>query len=159
MKEFCNKKREREKEDDQSFDSFILSNNKKAKRSEILYSQENNINLFDNNKLEKYSNSTLQSKNDFLFEVKKNEIFKIINYDTKENKIENNLIKIIETSLFDSILPSKTKAKSYKELRSFSLCSDKYRNSFDDYSISEDYFPFEIGEIIQNKYTVIIYNI
>ena len=134
---------------------------KKEKKSQILVPQDNNINinLIDNNKLDKYSNSTLQSKNDFLFESKKEEIFKIINYNNKENKIENNIIKMIETSIFDTILPSKTKAKSYKELRNFSLSSENYRNSYSDYSIPEDYFPFEIGEIIQNKYEVIIYNI
>ena len=161
MKQFCNKKRQREKENDQSLDEFILSNNKKEKKSQILVPQDNNINinLIDNNKLDKYSNSTLQSKNDFLFESKKEEIFKIINYNNKENKIENNIIKMIETSIFDTILPSKTKAKSYKELRNFSLSSENYRNSYSDYSIPEDYFPFEIGEIIQNKYEVIIYNI
>ena len=161
MKHFCNKKRQREKENDQSFDEFILSNNKKEKKSQILVPQDNNINinLIDNNKLDKYSNSTLQSKNDFLFETKKEEIFKIINYNNKENKIENNVIKMIETSIFDTIIPSKTKAKSYKELRNFSLSSENYRNSYSDYSIPEDYFPFEIGEIIQNKYEVIIYNI
>ena len=159
MKKFCNKKRQREKENDQSFDEFALSNNKKVKKSEIYEPPKNNIKFFDNNKLDKYSNSTLQSKNDFLFETKKNEIFKIINYDSKENKIENNLIKIIETSLFDKILPLRIKAKSYKELRSLSLSSENYRNSYSDYSIPEDYFPFEIGEIIQNKYAVIIYNI
>ena len=161
MKQFCNKKRQREKENDQSLDEFILSNNKKEKKSQILVPQDNNINinLIDNNKLDKYSNSTLQSKNDFLFETKKEEIFKIINYNNKENKIENNVIKIIETSIFDTIIPSKTKAKSYKELRNFSLSSENYRNSYSDYSIPEDYFPFEIGEIIQNKYEVIIYNI
>ena len=161
MKQFCNKKRQREKENDQSFDEFILSNNKKEKKSQILVPQDNNINinLIDNNKLDKYSNSTLQSKNDFLFETKKEEIFKIINYNNKENKIENNIIKMIETSIFDTIIPSKTKAKSYKELRNFSLSSENYRNSYSDYSIPEDYFPFEIGEIIQNKYEVIIYNI
>ena len=161
MKQFCNKKRQREKENDQSLDEFILSNNKKEKKSQILVPQDNNINinLIDNNKLDKYSNSTLQSKNDFLFESKKEEIFKIINYNNKENKIENNIIKMIETSIFDTIIPSKTKAKSYKELRNFSLSSENYRNSYSDYSIPEDYFPFEIGEIIQNKYEVIIYNI
>ena len=161
MKQFCNKKRQREKENEQSFDEFILSNNKKEKKSQILVPQDNNINinLIDNNKLDKYSNSTLQSKNDFLFESKKEEIFKIINYNNKENKIENNIIKMIETSIFDTIIPSKTKAKSYKELRNFSLSSENYRNSYSDYSIPEDYFPFEIGEIIQNKYEVIIYNI
>ena len=161
MKQFCNKKRQREKENDQSFDEFILSNNKKEKKSQILVPQDNNINinLIDNNKLDKYSNSTLQSKNDFLFETKKEEIFKIINYNNKENKIENNVIKMIETSIFDTIIPSKTKAKSYKELRNFSLSSENYRNSYSDYSIPEDYFPFEIGEIIQNKYEVFIYNI
>ena len=161
MKQFCNKKRQREKENDQSLDEFILSNNKKEKKSQILVPQDNNINinLIDNNKLDKYSNSTLQSKNDFLFESKKEEIFKIINYNNKENKIENNVIKMIETSIFDTIIPSKTKAKSYKELRNFSLSSENYRNSYSDYSIPEDYFPFEIGEIIQNKYEVIIYNI
>ena len=161
MKQFCNKKRQREKENDQSFDEFILSNNKKEKKSQILVPQDNNINinLIDNNKLDKYSNSTLQSKNDFLFETKKEEIFKIINYNNKENKIENNIIKMIETSIFDTILPSRTKAKSYKEIRSFSLSSENYRNSYSDYSLLEDYFPFEIGEIIQNKYEVIIYNI
>ena len=161
MKQFCNKKRQREKENDQSLDEFILSNNKKEKKSQILVPQDNNINinLIDNNKLDKYSNYTLQSKNDFLFESKKEEIFKIINYNNKENKIENNIIKMIETSIFDTILPSKTKAKSYKELRNFSLSSENYRNSYSDYSIPEDYFPFEIGEIIQNKYEVIIYNI
>ena len=161
MKQFCNKKRQREKENDQSLDEFILSNNKKEKKSQILVPQDNNINinLIDNNKLDKYSNSTLQSKNDFLFETKKEEIFKIINYNNKENKIENNVIKMIETSIFDTIIPSKTKAKSYKELRNFSLSSENYRNSYSDYSIPEDYFPFEIGEIIQNKYEVIIYNI
>ena len=161
MKQFCNKKRQREKENDQSLDEFILSNNKKEKKSQILVPQDNNINinLIDNNKLDKYSNSTLQSKNDFLFETKKEEIFKIINYNNKENKIENNIIKMIETSIFDTIIPSKTKAKSYKELRNFSLSSENYRNSYSDYSLPEDYFPFEIGEIIQNKYEVIIYNI
>ena len=161
MKQFCNKKRQREKENDQSLDEFILSNNKKEKKSQILVPQDNNINinLIDNNKLDKYSNSTLQSKNDFLFETKKEEIFKIINYNNKENKIENNIIKMIETSIFDTILPSRTKAKSYKEIRSFSLSSENYRNSYIDYSLPEDYFPFEIGEIIQNKYEVIIYNI
>ena len=161
MKQFCNKKRQREKENDQSLDEFILSNNKKEKKSQILVPQDNNINinLIDNNKLDKYSNSTLQSKNDFLFESKKEEIFKIINYNNKENKIENNIIKMIETSIFDTIIPSKTKAKSYKELRNFSLSSENYRNSYSDYSIPEDYFPFEIGEIIQNKYEVFIYNI
>ena len=161
MKQFCNKKRQREKENDQSLDEFILSNNKKEKKSQILVPQDNNINinLIDNNKLDKYSNSTLQSKNDFLFETKKEEIFKIINYNNKENKIENNIIKMIETSIFDTIIPSKTKAKSYKELRNFSLSSENYRNSYSDYSIPEDYFPFEIGEIIQNEYEVIIYNI
>ena len=161
MKQFCNKKRQREKENVQSFDEFILSNNKKEKKSQILVPQDNNINinLIDNNKLDKYSNSTLQSKNDFLFETKKEEIFKIINYNNKENKIENNIIKMIETSIFDTILPSRTKAKSYKEIRSFSLSSENYRNSYSDYSLPEDYFPFEIGEIIQNKYEVFIYNI
>ena len=161
MKQFCNKKRQREKENDQSLDEFILSNNKKEKKSQILVPQDNNINinLIDNNKLDKYSNSTLQSKNDFLFETKKEEIFKIINYNNKENKIENNIIKMIETSIFDTIIPSRTKAKSYKELRSFSLSSENYRNSYSDYSLPEDYFPFEIGEIIQNKYKVFIYNI
>ena len=161
MKQFCNKKRQREKENDQSLEEFILSNNKKEKKSQILVPQDNNINinLIENNKLDKYSNSTLQSKNDFLFETKKEEIFKIINYNNKENKIENNVIKMIETSIFDTIIPSKTKAKSYKELRNFSLSSENYRNSYSDYSIPEDYFPFEIGEIIQNKYEVIIYNI
>ena len=161
MKQFCNKKRQREKENDQSFDEFILSNNKKEKKSQILVPQDNNINinLIENNKLDKYSNSTLQSKNDFLFETKKEEIFKIINYNNKENKIENNIIKMIETSIFDTILPSRTKAKSYKEIRSFSLSSENYRNSYSDYSLPEDYFPFEIGEIIQNKYEVFIYNI
>ena len=161
MKQFCNKKRQREKENDQSLDEFILSNNKKEKKSQILVPQDNNINinLIDNNKLDKYSNSTLQSKNDFLFETKKEEIFKIINYNNKENKIENNVIKMIETSIFDTIIPSKTKAKSYKELRNFSLSSENYRNSYSDYSLPEDYFPFEIGEIIQNKYEVFIYNI
>ena len=161
MKQFCNKKRQREKENDQSLDEFILSNNKKEKKSQILVPQDNsiNINLIENNKLDKYSNSTLQSKNDFLFESKKEEIFKIINYNNKENKIENNIIKMIETSIFDTILPSRTKAKSYKEIRSFSLSSENYRNSYSDYSLPEDYFPFEIGEIIQNKYEVIIYNI
>ena len=161
MKQFCNKKRQREKENDQSLDEFILSNNKKEKKSQILVPQDNNINinLIDNNKLDKYSNSTLQSKNDFLFETKKEEIFKIINYNNKENKIENNVIKMIETSIFDTIIPSRAKAKSYKELRSFSLSSENYRNSNSDYSIPEDYFPFEIGEIIQNKYEVFIYNI
>ena len=154
MKQFCNKKRQREKENDQSLEEFILSNNKKEKKSQILVPQDNNINinLIENNKLDKYSNSTLQSKNDFLFETKKEEIFKIINYNNKENKIENNVIKMIETSIFDTIIPSKTKAKSYKELRNFSLSSENYRNSYSDYSIPEDYFPFEIGEIIQNKY-------
>ena len=161
MKQFCNKKRQREKENDQSLDEFILSNNKKEKKSQILVPQDNNINinLIENNKLDKYSNSTLQSKNDFLFESKKEEIFKIINYNNKENKIENNIIKMIETSIFDTILPSRTKAKSYKEIRSFSLSSENYRNSYNDYSLPEDYFPFEIGEIIQNKYEVFIYNI
>jgi len=159
MKKFCNKKRQREEGNDQSFNEFALSNNKKVKKSEIFDPPENNIYLFDNNKLDKYSNSTLQSKNDFLFETKKNEIFRIINYDSKKNKIENNLFKIIETSFFDTILPIRIKAKSYKELRSLSLSSENYRNSYSDYSIQEDYFPFEIGEIIQNKYAVIIYNI
>ena len=159
MKKLCNKKRQREKEDDQSFDEFILSNNKKEKKDEIFESPDNNNNLFDNNKLDKYSNSTLQSKNDFLFETKKNEIFKIINYDNKENKIENNLIKMIETSLFDTILPSRTKAKSYRELKSLSLFSENYGNSYSDYSIPENYFPFDIGETIQNKYIVNIFNI
>ena len=161
MKQFCNKKRQREKENDQSLDEFIISNNKKEKKPQILVPQDNNINinLIENNKLDKYSNSTLQSKNDFLFESKKEEIFKIINYNNKENKIENNIIKMIETSIFDTILPSRTKAKSYKELRSFSLSSENYRNSYSDYSLPEDYFPFEIGEIIQNKYEVILFNI
>ena len=82
MKNFLNKKRERDTEEDSYYDSFIFSNNKKPKNDE---------NLMEN-KLDKYSNSTLQSKNDFfLFETKKNEIFKIINYENKEIKEEKNI--------------------------------------------------------------------
>ena len=63
MKDLLNKKRERCTEEDSFYDSFILSNNKKPKNDE---------NLIEN-KLDKYSNSTLESKNDFfLFETKKN---------------------------------------------------------------------------------------
>ena len=159
MKEFINKKRERTKEDDESFDKLILPNNKKSKKSETYYPKENNINIFcTNNKFDKYSNSTLQSKNDFLFEAKKNDIFKIIkNDDNKANKRENNLVKILETYIFDTIIPRKERAKSLKELTSLSLSSNKYRNSLSDYSIPEEYYPYEIGEIILNKYKVNIY--
>ena len=146
MKNFLNKKRERDTEEDSYYDSFIFSNNKKPKNDE---------NLMEN-KLDKYSNSTLQSKNDFfLFETKKNEIFKIINCENKEIKEEKNIFRNIELSFKRSKI-SLTKAKSFKKLSSISLNTNSYyKNTDSSFSGSEEYFPYQIGEIIENKYKII----
>ena len=133
MKDLLNKKRERCTEEDSFYDSFILSNNKKPKNDE---------NLIEN-KLDKYSNSTLESKNDFfLFETKKNEIFKIINCENKENKEEKNIFKNIELSFKNNKI-SLTKPKSFKKLRSISLNSNSdYKNTDSSFSGTEEYFPY-----------------
>ena len=146
MKDFLNKKRERCTEEDSFYDSFILSNNKKQKNDE---------NLIEN-KLDKYSNSTLESKNDFfLFETKKNEIFKIINCENKENKEEKNIFKNIELSFKNNKI-SLTKPKSFKKLNSISLNSNSdYKNTDSSFSGTEEYFPYQIGDVIENKYKII----
>ena len=153
MKQLCNRKREREREEDNSsFETVILSKNKKPKISETFFSQ-NDINI--NIKLDKYSNSTLESRNDFLFERKKNEIFKIINYINNPNKIENNIIKNIELSLKDNNVSLIAKAKSLRESSNYLFNSSNLNNSKNSYSALEEYYPYEIGEIIQNKYIII----
>ena len=153
MKEFLNKKREREIEEDSSCDSFMFSKNKKAKKSELFFHESNNENLLDN-KLDKYSSSTLQSKNDFfLFETKRNDIFKVINCVTK-NKKDKNIIKEIEKCFKNNKIPL-TKAKSFKKLSCMSLSSNYYKNTDSSFSSFEEYYPYQIGEIIENKYAII----
>ena len=147
MKQLCGRKRERE-EDNSSFETVILSKNKKPKNSE------NDINI-NNIKLDKYSNSTLESMNDFLFEGKKKEIFKIINCLNNPTKLENNLIKNIELSLKDNNLSVISKAKSLRESSNYSFNSSNLNNSKNSYSSLEEYYPYEIGEIINNKYLII----
>ena len=148
MKQLCGRKREREIKEDQSYDSFNLSKNKKVKNTEILFPQKD-PNIFDDSKLDKsdkYSSSTLQSKNDFLFEIKKKDILKMINY---QNKVNNNRIKMIENSFKENNI-------SYlRELSCPSFYSDNYIKSESSCSIPEEtYYPYEIGEIISNKYIV-----
>ena len=153
MKEFLNKKREREIEEDSSCDSSMFSKNKKAKKSELFFPESNNENLLDN-KLDKYSSSTLQSKNDlFLFETKKNDIFKVINCVTK-NKKDKNIIKEIEKCFKNNKIPL-TKAKSFKKLSCMSLSSNYYKNTDSSFSSFEEYYPYQTGEIIENKYVII----
>ena len=155
MKEFCNKKRERETEEDSSCDTLIFSKNKKPKKSEALFFQ-NNENML-NNQLDKNSNSTLQSKNDFfLFETKKNDIFQMINLDKKQNKINNNIIKNIEKTFKEKNI-SLTKAKSFREINFFSLSFNSDKNTESSNSIQEEYYPYQIDEIIGNKYIVLEY--
>ena len=149
MKQMCGRKRERE-EDNSSFETMILSKNKKPKDSE------NDININNINiKLDKYSNSTLESKNDFLFERKKNEIFKVINCLNNPAKLENNIIKNIELSLKDNNISLISKAKSLRESSNYSFNSYNLNNSNHSYSSLEEYYPYEIGEIINSKYLII----
>ena len=153
MKDFCQRKRAREIGEDSSLDSFNYSKGKIPKDSEILFSH-NDENILDN-KLDKYSNSTLQSNTElFLFQAKKNEIFKIINYENNPNKKDKNIIKNIEQSFKDKRI-SLTKAKSLRERSNISLSSDSYKNTENSISTQEEYYPYQIGEIINNKYTVI----
>ena len=114
----------------------MFSKNKKAKKSELFFPESNNENLLDN-KLDKYSSSTLQSKNDlFLFETKKNDIFKVINCVTK-NKKDKNIIKEIEKCFKNNKIPL-TKAKSFKKLNSISLSSNYYKNTDSSFSSFEE---------------------
>ena len=153
MNEFLNKKRERESDEDSSCDSFFFSKNKKAKKSENYFPQIDE-NLIDN-KLDKYSSSTLQSKNDlFLFEAKKTAIFKVMNYANKGNENNKNIIKNLEKCFRNNKI-SLTKAKSFKKLSSISLNSAHYKNTGSSFSVLEEYFPYQIGEIIENKYEII----
>ena len=100
MKQFCNKKREREEIEDESLTN--PNPNKKVKTLDFTIPQKlGEINDFNNinisfadtnsiNKLEKHSNSTLQSKIDQVIpEIKNPVVFKLINYNENQNPNQN----------------------------------------------------------------------
>jgi hypothetical protein len=70
----------------------------------------------------------------------------MINY---QNKVNNNTIKMIENSFKENNI-------SYlRDLSCPSFYSDNYIKSESSCSIPEEtYYPYEIGEIISNKYIV-----
>ena len=190
MKQFCNRKREREDLIDETY--TIPSQNKKMKNDEFSLPQNlsemhdlnnMNINLIDStmdktnciNMLEKNSNSTMQSKKDIVFPEPKNPegLFKVINFKENQNPNKNLNIKNIELQ-FDEIeeenIPlikskssffynSNIKRELFSDSSSSSNCSNNnnYNNS-SHYSYSnscpEEYYPYEIGELIENQYLV-----
>ena len=189
MRQFCNRKREREELIDETY--TIPSQNKKMKNDEFSLPQNlseihdltnMNINLIDStmgktnsiNMFEKNSNSTLQSKKDLVFPDIKipDGLFKIINFKENQNVNRNLDIKNIELQ-FDEIeeenFPIKSKSsffynsnikrELFSDSSSSSNCSNNnnYNNS-SHYSYSnscpEEYYPYEIGELIENQYLV-----
>ena len=162
MKKFCNRKRQREEEEQSNGSSLILNiKNQKSKNEEIFFpmniNNNNDINIIS---LDEYSNSTLESKNDFLFEPKKF----VLNFNKpkKDNKKIFNVIKEFENSFMEEkISVSRTKTKT-NELKSMNTYINKLpslnskNSSSNSYSSSDiEYYPYEIGEIIDNKYQVI----
>lgn len=182
MEQFCNRKRKREEnsnENNENEDLFNLNQNKKIKQFEFSYPQEpsefSDFTSVDSrldkntslNKIEKDSNSTLQSKNEqasinnnncFLFQHPK--------FNKKQNQIYN--LKKIELA-FGEIEEQKNHSKSFtitvnirKELLS-NYPSIYSKNNSNNNSSSqesnsesnhEEYYPYEIGEIIVNQYKV-----
>lgn len=181
MNQFINRKRKREEE---SEDIFAIPNqNKKMKKLDFSFPQETSelcdFTSIDShpdknfyfNKIDNDSNSTLLSKNEQLsFNTKNNSfLFQINKLD--ENLIKNLNFKNIELE-FEEINEDKNpiiKAKSLvldinlkRQLLS-SYSSDfsnnnsyKDSSSYNSYSNSnkDAYYPYEIGEIIENQYLV-----
>ena len=162
MKKFCNRKRQREEEGQSNGSSLTLNiKNQKSKNEEIFFpmniNNNNDINIIS---LDEYSNSTLESKNDFLFEPKKF----VLNFNKpkKDNKKIFNVIKEFENSFMEEkISVSRTKTKT-NELKSMNTYINKLpslnskNSSSNSYSSSDiEYYPYEIGEIIDNQYKVI----
>lgn len=178
------RKREEEEEEEENEDIFAIPNrNKKIKKIQFSFPQETSeISDFTSidshldknisfNKIDKDSNSTLFSKNEQLsYNTKKNSfLFQINKFD--ENQIQNQNFKKIELEFEEidedknPIIKSKSLALNInikRELLSSYSSNFSNNNSYKDsssyYSYSNSnkdaYYPYEIGEIIENQYLV-----
>ena len=180
MNQFCNKKRKREEDENEQIFT-IPDENKKIKKYEITFPQEtselSDITSIDSKnfsfcKPDKNSNSTLQSKNEQIsFNTKNSFLFNVAKINENHIQNEKQNLKKIELE-FDEILEEripKIKFKSFtmninikKELlsnrSSFHSKVNSNYNSSSHYSFSnsshDEYYPYEIGEIIENEYKV-----
>lgn len=183
MSQFCNKKRKREEEEIENGQQIftIPEQNKKLKKYIISFPQEvselseitsiDSKNFYFNNQ-DQNSISTFQSKyeqipsntnNSFLFKVKK------FNENQKEIHLKN--LKKIESE-FDEIQEDKIPEKKINSVTininikknllsnrsSFNSKNNSNYNSSSHYSMSssnhDEYYPYEVGEIIENEYLV-----
>lgn len=181
MNEFCNKKRKREDNEGESEEFTIPVQNKKIKKLEITFPQEisqvselnkMNINFIESN-LDKTNNSfnkdknsisTLQSKNDQVSSNTKNSLlFNVIKFDENQNQNQNKKkIQLHFEEIAEDKIP-KIKSKSFvinlNIKREFLSCSSYSSNNYNNSShytstSNEEYYPYEIGEIIENQYVV-----
>lgn len=179
MNQFCNKKRQRDKEEKENQDNFeIPDQNKKVKKSEISCPQEtselsSDFTLNDSqinkkislNKIDQNSISTMHSKNGQKSSGTNNSFFfKVKKFDENLNfkKIEDKFEEIVEEK--QSIIKSKSFLLDInikrELLSSYSSCysNNTYKNSSSYYSYSnsskEEYYPYVIGEIIDKQYIV-----
>ena len=175
MNQFCNKKRNRDNVENE-YNFAIPSKNKKTQKAEISFPQEsselsdlslNDSNINNNisiNKIDQNSISTMHSKNDQKSTDTNNSFFfKDKKYEDNQNfkNIENKFEEIEEEK------PPLIKPKSFKIdinirqelLSSYSYYSNNtYKNSSSYYSYSnsskEEYYPYQIGELIGKQYIV-----
>ena len=177
MNEFCNKKRKREDNEGESEEFTIPVQNKKIKKLEIIFPQEisqvselnkMNINFIESN-LDKTNNSfnkdknsisTLQSKNDQVSSNTKNSLlFNVENQNQNQNKkkIQLHFEEIAEDKI--PKIKSKSLVINLNIKREFLSCSSYSSNNYNNSShytstSNEEYYPYEIGEIIENQYVV-----
>ena len=179
MNQFCNRKRKREEKEDE--DIFAIPEQyKKIKKIEFSFPQEaselSDFTSIDShidknisfNNIDKNSNSSLLSKNDqinintnnsFLFKVKKQDENVIKNKNLKKielkfEEIVENQNPIIKSKSFD--LEINIKRELLSNYSSF-YSNSSYQDSSSHYSnsTSQDlYYPYEIGELIENQYLV-----
>lgn len=185
MYQFCNRKRKREDEENgEKFTNPDQNQDKKVKKDEIYFTQEiselSDFTSIDSknisfNKPDQNSISTLQSKNEQIpFNTNNTFLFKVAEFNEIQNHNENQNWKKIELE-FEEIQEEK---KPTIKLKSFALninikkqllsnCSSFHSknnsnyNSSSHYSFSssshDEYYPYEIGEIIDNEYLVSYY--
>ena len=179
MNQFCNKKRKREENENE--DIFAIPDqNKKIKKLEFSFPQEvsllsdftsNDSHIDKNisfNNIVINSNSSLLSKNDQMnLNANNSFLFKVKKYD--ENEMKNKNFKKIELKFEEIVeeeIPIK-KSKSFaleinikRELLSNNssfYSNSSYKDSSSHYSNSTNqdlYYPYEIGELIENQYLV-----
>ena len=184
MNHFCNRKRKREDNSNENNEKeelcTIPNQNKKAKQYEFSYPQEpselSDLTFIDSrldkntslNKIEKNSNSTLESKNEqtsinnnncFVYQMSKFDKNQNQNYNLKKIELafheieeERNYSKSftiminIKKELLSNYVPIYSKNNSNK--------NDSSSQESNSDSNHEDYYPYEIGEIIENQYSV-----